>query len=214
MAKQWLQGAGVAHWAAIAGRVTDAITGRGIGGAQVRLQAPPAFAARLRLVGLQHGERWDLMAERPDRTQTRADGHFHFIDLPPGDYTVEVELPGCGSRYAPASAGVAVRRDEQGAITLATLDLKLPATALTGKITGPDGKPLLLAEVRLADSGERAFSDAAGAYRLTALEAGRRSIQIVARGLQPQGQVVTLSRGQLFTLDVQLSAPPMGAVAG
>lgn len=40
------------------------------------------------------------MTERPDRTTTGADGHFHFMDLPNGDYEIRVTAPGAEQEVA------------------------------------------------------------------------------------------------------------------
>jgi hypothetical protein len=98
----------VRHQVAISGRVTDAQTGRAIAGARVSLDSGP-------------------------ETFTAADGHFHFLDLPPGPYTLQASVPGAGTRYGPAPMTVTVKWDDQGKITLAIADLALsPRTGQAG----------------------------------------------------------------------------------
>ena len=71
------------HKARIAGRVTDAQTGRPLPGALIAIaNGPEVFAA--------------------------ADGFFRFLDLPAGSYTLTASLPGSGSRYAAKSVQVAL----------------------------------------------------------------------------------------------------------
>lgn len=101
---RWLTGEGIRHQVAIAGRVTDAETGKPIRGARVSLGSRP-------------------------ETITAADGHFHLLDLSPGEYTLQASLPGAGTRYGPARMTITVAWDEQGNITLAPANLKLPPPA-------------------------------------------------------------------------------------
>ena len=162
---------------AIAGRVTDAQTEKAIARARVEItDGPPVFEERLALKARQHGNRWTVMAERPDRIHTAADGHFHFLDLPDGDYTLVASLPASGTRYGTAQTTVTLSSemiDEQRDITMATADIALPPPSLKGKITeqGSDN-PVVMAEVRVQGSGERTFTDGQGEYLLTGLEVG------------------------------------------
>jgi protocatechuate 3,4-dioxygenase beta subunit len=71
------------HRARIAGRVTDAATGRPLPGARVAIASGPEATAA-------------------------ADGVFRFLDLPAGNYTLTASLPGKGSRYGTASKPVAL----------------------------------------------------------------------------------------------------------
>lgn len=182
------------HQVAIAGRVTDAQTGQTIGGAQVKITAAPSkFTDWLALQELQYGDRWASMPERPDQIRTAPDGHFHFMDLPNGSYTLMVKLPGVGTRYGVAQATVMVSRDAQGHINLVSTSLALPPTTLKGVVTGPGAAPVAMAEVRVKGSGERAFTDGQGRYALAGLEVGNRTVSVSAQGYQPASQPVALS---------------------
>jgi len=194
------------HQVAIAGNVTDAQTGKAIARARVEITAgPAAFTDWLALHAKQYANRWAAMAERLDRTHTQADGHFHFLDLPDGDYTLTASLPGSGTRYASAEARVSVSSDGEGNITMARADIALPPTALRGQITDQaDGEPVLLAEVRVKGSGERTFSDGDGAYLLAGLEAGERTVQVSAQGYETATSTVQLSQGETLELNVAL----------
>ncbi len=182
------------HQVAIAGRVTNAQTGQAIGGAQVRITAAPLeFTDWLALQAKQYGDAWAAMSERPDRTRTAPDGHFHFMDLPDGSYTLTAALPGVGTRYSTAQVAVAISRDAQGHINLVSTSLALPPTTLKGVVTGTGAAPVAMAEVRVKGSGERAFTDSQGRYLLAGLEVGNRTVLISAQGYQPASQAVTLS---------------------
>lgn len=194
----------VRHRAAVAGRLTDAESGKPLAGARVEITAaPPELAARLIVQAEQFGARWAAMEERPDRARTAADGHFHFLDLPAGDYTLTASLPRAGSRYGTESVAVAVTSG-----SLAAADMALPPTTVKGRLTGPgpDNEPVALALVRVRGSGERTYSDAAGDYRLSALEKGERTVVVTARGFAapPPQTVVLADAGAVATLDLTL----------
>jgi Carboxypeptidase regulatory-like domain len=196
----------VRHQVAIAGRVTDAQTGRAIGGARVGITvAPAAFTDWLAIREIQYGAHWAAMVERPDQTRTAADGHFHFLDLPDGQYTLTASLPWSGGRYSTAGRQAMVSRDAQGTITMAAANIALPPTTLKGEITDQDGDRVALVEVRVQGSGERTFSDAQGRYVLVGLEIGQRTVLVFAQGYQPGFQTVTLSpAGTVQTLNMVL----------
>jgi hypothetical protein len=184
----------IRHAVAISGRVSNSQTGKPIGGARVAISESPAeFTAWLETRAKQFGARWQGMLERPDRTRTAGDGHFHFMDLPNGDYTLVASLPGSGSRYGVAEEETSVTRGTDGNIIMATVDIQLPSTTLKGTITTqvPAGsEPVVLAEVKIAGSGEKAFSDEQGLYLLSGLEKGLRMVLISAEGYQPVSQAV------------------------
>jgi hypothetical protein len=177
----WLRVEPTRHQVAIAGSVTDAQTGKPIARAEVQI------------------------ASRADCTQTAADGHFHFLDLSDGDYTLAVSLPGLGSRYGTAHVEVTVSHDGEGNIILTTADVVLPATTLRGQISElVSGDPVVMAQVRIEGSGERTYSDGEGRYLLSGLEEGRRKVMVSARGCGTATQTVELSRGDTTELDVAL----------
>jgi hypothetical protein len=184
----------VRHQVAIAGRVTDHQTGQRVAGARVEIAAcPAAFTAWLATYARQHGAGWAALAERPDRATSEADGHFHFMDLPDGQYTLVVSLAEAGSRYGTAQAQATVSRTPQGRIILAAADVTLPPTTLKGQVTGQGAGALVMAEVQVLGSGERAFTDALGNYALSGIETGGRKIGVTARGFKSTTQTVTVS---------------------
>ena len=200
----------IRHQVAIAGQVTDAQTGKSLDGARLGITAAPAaFTDFLKLRQIQFGESWETMAERPDRTNSNADGSFRLLDLPDGQYKLTASLPGAGSRYAAADATVTVSRDGQGKIVRGMAQIALPPTTIKGRITSQGAGALHMAEVRVKGSGERTFSDAQGQYMLAAVEAGVRTVIVSAQGFQPSTQTVTLNQpGAAQTLDVALTRSP------
>jgi hypothetical protein len=205
LTSRWLKLEAVRHQVAIAGTVTDAQTGSAIGQAQVEItDGPAAFTERLALLAVQHGERWATMEERVDRTRTAGDGHYHFMDLPAGDYTLDVSLPGAGTRYNTARANETVEHDDDGNVTMVIADVTLPSTALKGQISDSDGNPTLMAEVRLQGSRDQAHSDGEGRYLLAAVEAGQRTVVVSAPGRKTAKETVQLSRGDVTELDIVL----------
>ena len=184
----------VRHQVAIAGRVTDRQTRQPVAGARVQIAAcPAAFAAWLAIYARQYGAGWAALAERPDRAVTEADGHYHFMDLPDGQYTLAVSLSEAGSRYGTAQVQATVSRTPEGRITLAAADVTLPPTTLKGQVTGQGVGALILAEVRVEGSGERTLTDAQGNYLLSGIETGGRKIGVTVRGFKSATQTVTVS---------------------
>jgi hypothetical protein len=180
---KWLVGEEIRHQVAIAGRVTDAETLKPIRGARVSLDSGP-------------------------ETFTAADGHFHFLDLPSGQYTLKASLPGAGTRYGQAQVTVPVFHDAEGNISLATANLELPPTTLKGRITNQNGDPVAMAQVRVQGSGERTLTEVGGHYALTGLEASKkeRTVGASAQGYWESTRFVPLQAGKVETLDLVLTA--------
>ncbi len=190
---------------AIAGRVTDALTGQPLEGAHVRLaSASKVFKRRVQAWSLQRGGA--VPRGRPDETGTGPDGHFHFLDLPRARYTVTASLPGQGSRYASARTTVEVT-SSRGEIPLVAADLALQPTAIKGRVTTSGGDPLPLAEVRVA-GGPATRTDAQGRYVLAGVEAGRQRATANATGLEQAEQMAAPARpGSAQTVDFSLASP-------
>jgi len=156
---------------------------------------------------IQYGDRWNSMVERADRTRTAPDGHFHFIDLPDGQYTLTALLPGVGSRYGTAQLVVTVFRDDKGNINMAQADIALPPTTIKGKISKQSAESVPMAEVRVKGSGERVFSNSKGEYLMAGLEKGKRTVLVSVQGFKVASQTAQLNRGAVHTLNFTLLPP-------
>src|SRR5262249_10730720 len=153
---------------AIAGRVTDAQTGKFIGAAEIVMTSmPESFRAALETAGRRFGSRWAMMAEGPDRARARGGGLFYFLALPNGNYSVKVSLPSAGKRYGSVLENATVSRDANGNLKMVFLTFALNPTTVAGKITGSGHKGgIVMADVRIKGSGEHAYTDARGQYLL------------------------------------------------
>jgi carboxypeptidase-like protein len=181
------------HQVAIAGRVTDAETGKPMARVLVSIIGMPAlFRKKLDLLAQARGGAWESLSERPDKTQTRDDGLFWFIDLPEGKYSLSVEVPKQGSRYGKVQQNVAVVK---GNVRLAAVNFGVPPTRLRGKVTGAGHKAgVAMAEVRVKGSGEYAYTDGQGQYSLTRIEAGKRTVLVSAQGYKTKTHPVLLEK--------------------
>ncbi len=97
---------------AIAGRVLDDSTQEAIAGAIVKIiEMPDKFRTYLSLKELQYGSQWQKMSDRADRKITASDGYFYFVDLPTGDYKLEVSVNAIGADYQTVEHEVEVSLD-------------------------------------------------------------------------------------------------------
>jgi hypothetical protein len=120
----------VHRYAAIGGRVTDARSGKPVGvrGVQVSITAgPPEFVRRVEVLSVAQGRRGAIQGERLDRTFTAADGHFHFLDLPDGRYTLSVVAPAAGGRTAEVEVTVSRAGAARPRPAMADIPLEFPA---------------------------------------------------------------------------------------
>ncbi len=195
----------VRHRVAIAGRLTDGETGRALQGGRVEITgAPRSFQKWVAAHALQFGDRWPAMAERPDRTRTADDGHFHFLDLPIGTYTLTASRPRAGSRWGTATAEARVRKR-----SMAGADMTLPPTTVKGRVVRKN-KAIAMAEVRVRGSAERDHSAGDGSYLLRGLETGERTLEVTAQEFpEPQTWTVALDHpGAVEILDLDLDPKP------
>ena len=194
----------------IAGRISNAQTEKAIAGAWVEIITMPAkFARRCQLKSLKYSA-WEQMVERIDRTLTASDGFFYFADLPEGDYTLRVSIPGMGNRYHIKEVSTTVSssdKDKQ------VLQIALTPTTIKGKITNLNNQPVAMARVQLADSLESTLSDSEGNYLLWGLEANPdsqnlRPVKIIASasGYQMAEKNFSIALGEVKTINFSLAS--------
>jgi hypothetical protein len=198
----------IRHQASIVGRVTDARTGSALGRVRIDLAgSSPAFADLVALAAEQFGTAWPTMAERPDRTLSRADGAICFVNLPDGQYTLTASLPAAGSRYGTNQTHAQVSRDAAGTIHAVLVELTLPATTVTGRVSTAGGAPIMMAAVSVEGSGEQVWTDAQGHYAVSGIEVGNRNLVISAQGFQTARTPAVLGgAGSTLTVDVTLQS--------
>jgi len=168
---------------AIAGRVTDFVTGQAIAGAIVELEGTKL------------------------RTQAGRDGFFHFVDLQKGAYTLIVSVPRAGSRYQ--TKEIEDVKVEDGPDGRPILDSKasvaLSPTRLTGRVKGVrDGQPIEGAVVKLVGSEEKTLTDKEGKYMLSGLQACKPNVQVYSEGHVSKTMTVQLRAGQEGSADFGL----------
>jgi hypothetical protein len=201
------------HHVAISGFVADAITGDVIEGADVVMSAmPPLFATRVALFqqtfsdyDRKSGSKWKAMPERLDRTQSRNDGLFYFLDLPDGEYGLTITAPMFGGRYGSVQRNVTVARIAGGSY-VANCDLSpLPPTTVRGAITS-EAANVGFARVRVKSSGESTICNDAGQYFITRIEPGVRTLLVSAKGYRPAAQDVSIGKpGESQLLNFNMS---------
>ena len=193
------------HRVALAGLVTDGITSKAIAGALVSIaNSPAAFQRWLRLYSTQFGAAWSTMPERPDQTRSRADGLFYFLDLPNGNYELNISVPGFGKRYGSVVRKVKVATAANGSYQLDWANVSIPPTAIEGCVSSKKIN-VSFARVQVQGSGETAFSDNAGLYSITGVEPGKRTLLVYAQGYKPVTQPITIAKpGDLQTVNFNL----------
>ena len=89
--KTWSSWETIRHKVAISGRVVDE-RGERVCGVKVNIVSmPKVFRARVSAVASATEKKWADLDKRLDRTVTRADGIFYFLDLPVGQYTLSFD---------------------------------------------------------------------------------------------------------------------------
>jgi len=207
------------HRVALWGKVVDGLSQMPLAGAEVTITTmPKAFTRRLKLLAAADSENWERRAQRPDKTRSRADGLFYFLDLPDGEYGLTAVLPNSGQRYAAAKQRATVswaaldefdKRNAAGEKMQRTcVKLALQPTTLRGKIIdAARDTGIMLAEVRMKASGERTFSDAQGGFLISPIQPGKSRcvLQAFAQGYEPAEEEVAISAvGQSYHKDLKL----------
>ncbi len=196
---------------AIMGKVTDRATGKPLEGVHIRIvDGPPAFTERISVLEAIHGPAWDLFAKGPDRTWTRPDGFYYFMDLPDGTYRLQAVLKRRGTRYGSALSDVTVSRTPQGNVNFVLSNLQLSPSMVRGKVVRQGSAvPVVMAEIRVSGSLEYSHTDENGDYMLAGIEASAslpRSLTVSAVGYQKRIlDVLVPSPGAEAVLDVQIA---------
>jgi hypothetical protein len=110
------------HQVAIGGRVVDE-RDQPVAAAQVTITSMPrALRQKIDDAASAAGAGWQDLDERVDRTLTKADGSFYFLDLPGGRYTLQGIVQGSDLQ---AQRTVSVSWGQDGNVKKAIADLKL-----------------------------------------------------------------------------------------
>jgi Carboxypeptidase regulatory-like domain len=222
----WMKLQPTRHQVAIVGIVSDAETGDLIAGAEVKLGPGSAAFTRwlaLKALAIEHSLNRDgriqlnstlTLAREQDAlllvTYTSLDGHYCFIDLPNGIYSVQAALPNLGTRYGTHQVENCNVTGTQAAIA----NLSLPPTGIRGRILDSTQKPVVMAKVQIEGNPVTVFSDRNGDYKLTGLEVWQRDpasesarplVTVSAQGYQSATSSVWLSVGEMKSLDLTLT---------
>ena len=89
--KTWSSWEIIRHQVAICGRVLDESGGMVRGVRVTIISMNEEFRTRVSTAASAAEKKWDDLDERPDRTVTRVDGVFYFLDLPAGPYSLSFD---------------------------------------------------------------------------------------------------------------------------
>ena len=175
----------IRHQVAVGGRVVDAASKRPIPGARVRLTGKGALPSQ-------------------EFTTTSA-GYYYFLDLPDGTYELHAWHGAGGTRRGQVRNRAKVARDPEGNLPSLFLDLPLVQTTVSGSVTAPGKRPVMMAQVRIQGSGEQAFTNDEGQYFLRGVEKGNRTLRVTAQGFKQADHPVKVSEaGGEYTVDIRL----------
>ena len=76
--------------------------------------------------------------------------------------------------------------------------------SLTGRVTGPDGQPLVSASVALLSSGQQTTTTSTGAFRFVGVPTGEHRVAIQYFGFRADTLVVRVGAGERATLDIPM----------
>jgi CarboxypepD_reg-like domain len=196
----------VSQQIAIAGRVLEGEMSKAISGAIVEIiEMPEKFRAILSLKALQYGLQWEKMSNRYDRKITTSDGSFHFTNLPPGEYVLEVSFAISATWYSKVQKKVQVSSAINNKIPTTMTDIVLLPTGIKGTITDVDDPKKVIdnAKVQIQGSRESTVSDQKGNYRLLGLESSKSgelaaTLIVSAMGYQEVSKSIVIKRGEVI----------------
>jgi hypothetical protein len=184
----------IKHRAAIAGYVTDAITGKGISGVAVKV------------VG------------KNLSTLTNEDGFYYFLDLEKGQYDLNILVSKESRRIYGGSddepttkiQGIAVESDGKPVFDLKA-NVALYPTRLVGSVKRSDNQNFVpMAIVKLLGTDIQTLTDDKGQYFLSGLPSpAKLIIQVSAKEIATTSQEVTLEAGKQKNLDFDVKPTPV-----
>ncbi|NJM63598.1 MAG: carboxypeptidase-like regulatory domain-containing protein [Oscillatoriales cyanobacterium RU_3_3] len=142
---------------------------------------------------------------------------FHFIDLPPGEYTLTASLPGAAARYKNGTIAVTVppvppSGDNPSQPKFAFANLALSPSGIRGKVTDLEGVAIGRVNVKIQGSGESTVTNDEGKFQLIGLEApikegSKRTANIVfsAKGYPEQTETLEFSLGEVVEKNISLT---------
>jgi len=125
--KSWTDWEVVRHRVTISGRVLDEGKNPVERFPVLIASGPKAFESLVAAAAQRAGTGWNLLSERPDRKETRADGLYFFLDLPVGAYSVTGDsvLMGASGETKVSEKKVSVRAGSDGRVKVVVADLVL-----------------------------------------------------------------------------------------
>lgn len=120
--KEWTEWEIIRRQAAIGGRITDEHNTPVAGAKVAIIKAPQAFKRLIPGSDDKSTTGRNIMDDRPDHTITRLDGIYYFLDLPAGQYTLNVTDSRSGKHD---QKSVSVSKDKEHNIKMMPADFKL-----------------------------------------------------------------------------------------
>lgn len=132
------------------------------------------------------------------RVSSAADGTFMLLGLPPGSHAVDIQALG----YVSTSFTATVTAGN----TTSTGEIPLQKTTLTAEVSGVvrNSSGTVLANVVVSSGTVSTFTDAAGRYSLTGLNAGAATVTFALSGYRTLDVPVTLEPGKRYQLSPTL----------
>ena len=132
------------------------------------------------------------------RVSSAADGTFMLLGLPPGSHTVDIQALGYVSTAFTATV--------TAGNTTSTGEIPLQKTTLTAEVSGVvrNSSGTVLANVVVSSGTVSTFTDSAGRYSLTGLNAGAATVTFALSGYRTVDVPVTLEPGKRYQLSPTL----------